>query len=92
MRQAFREATSGAPGPVHLDILGNQGEVVTDGEADLEVIVEEPFSRVPALRTEPEAERVREAARVLSEARRPIISGRRRGQGVLGEARTGGAG
>ena len=73
MRQAFREATSGAPGPVHLDILGNQGEVVTDGEADLEVIVEEPFSRVPALRTEPEAERVREAARVLSEARRPII-------------------
>ena len=73
LRQAFREATSGAPGPVHLEFQGRLGEVVVDGEADLEVIVEEPFTRQPAFRPEPEAERVREAARVLSEAQRPVI-------------------
>ena len=73
LRQAFREATSGSPGPVHLDLQGIQGEMVVEANADLEVIVEEPFTRLPAFRPEPEAERVREAARVLSEARRPVI-------------------
>jgi len=58
---------------VHLDLQGIQGELVVEAEAGLEVIVEEPFTRVPAFRPEPEAERVREAARVLSEARRPVI-------------------
>ena len=73
LRQAFREATSGAPGPVHLDLQGLQGEMVVEAEAELNVIVEETFMCVPAFRPEPEAERVREAARVLSEARRPVI-------------------
>jgi acetolactate synthase-1/2/3 large subunit len=73
LRQAFREATSGAPGPVHLDLQGIQGEVVVEAEADLEVIVEEPFTHRPPFRPEPEPERVREAARVLSQARRPVI-------------------
>ena len=50
------------------------GDVVTENEeVDLEVIVEETFTRVPAFRPEPEAGRVREAARVLSEARKPVI-------------------
>jgi len=73
LRQAFREATSGAPGPVHLDFQGYSGEVVVEAEADLEVIVEDTFTRVPAFRTEPEPERVREAAQVLSSAQRPVI-------------------
>ena len=34
LRQAFRTATSGAPGPVHLELRVNSGQVV-DGEADL---------------------------------------------------------
>ncbi len=73
LRQAFREATSGAPGPVHMDFQGTIGDVVGDGEAELDVIVEDTFARVPAFRPEPEPDRVREAARVLSEARRPVI-------------------
>ncbi len=74
LRQAFREATSGSPGPVHMDFQGIMGDVVTENEeVDLDVIVEETFTRVPAFRPEPESERVREAARVLSEARRPVI-------------------
>ena len=73
LRQAFREATSGAPGPAHLDLEGTSGNVVAEGEADLEVIIEEPFTHVPAYRPEPEGEMVREAARILAAARRPVI-------------------
>ena len=73
LRQAFREATSGAPGPAHLDFQGNLGEVIVETEADMEVIVEDAFTEVPAFRPEPEAERVREAAALLAGARRPAI-------------------
>ena len=73
LRQALREVTSGAPGPAHLDFQGSQGEVIVESEADLEVIIEDTFTQIPAFRPEPETERVREAARVLSEARRPVI-------------------
>src|ERR671922_1486529 len=72
LRQAFRAATSGAPGPVHLEMRGSHGHVVEE-EGDLELIVEAPFLQYPAFRPEPESERVREAARVLTEAQRPVI-------------------
>ena len=73
LRQAFREATSGGPGPVHLDLQGLWGEVVTEAEAELKVIVEEQFSRYPAFRPRPDPEQVREAAKVLGESQRPVI-------------------
>ena len=41
LRQAFRESVSGTPGPVHLDIEGFVGQVVGEGEADLEVFVDD---------------------------------------------------
>ena len=69
LRQAFREATTGSPRPVHLDI---QTEAANQ-EADLEVVVEEPFKKLPAFRPEPEVEKVREAARALAAAERPAI-------------------
>ena len=28
LRQAFRDATTGAPGPVHLELRGNAGQVI----------------------------------------------------------------
>ena len=73
IRQAFREATSGAPGPVHLDLRGIAGEVVIEAETDQEVIVEKQFSCYPAFRPEPESQRVREAARFLVKSKRPVI-------------------
>ena len=54
LRQAFRSATSGTPGPVHLDLEGLAGQAVVEREADLEVIIEEPFTQLPPFR--PEAE------------------------------------
>ena len=73
LRQAFREATSGAPGPVHLDFMGIQGEVVENGEANLEVIIEDDFRHRATLRPEPGPDKIREAAQALTAARRPVI-------------------
>ena len=73
LRQAFREATTGAPGPVHLELPGIQGEVVGSAEADLEVIVGETFAQYPAFRLEPDGEQVRQAAGRLGRAERPVI-------------------
>ena len=73
LRQAFRDATSGAPGPVHLDFQGGSGNVIVDAEADFDMAVEAPFTHIPPFRGEPETEMVREAARILSGARRPVI-------------------
>ena len=73
LRQAIREAMSGAPGPAHLDLEGTSGNVVADGEADMEVIIEEQFARMPPYRPEPDREMVLAAARTISEAQRPVI-------------------
>ena len=73
LRQAFREATSGAPGPVHLDVVGNLGEEIDRAEGILEVIVEEPFTHYPAYRPEPQVEGIRAAAAMLENAERPVI-------------------
>jgi len=72
LRQVFREATSGTPGPTHLDLSGIAGNVVAT-EAEFEVIVEEPFTHVPPFRPEPDVSTVRHAVRLLAEAKRPVI-------------------
>jgi acetolactate synthase-1/2/3 large subunit len=72
LRQAFRAATSGAPGPVHLRLPGVGGDVI-DSEADLDPLVEKRFGSFPAFRPEPEMEQVRAAAALLAAAKRPII-------------------
>jgi acetolactate synthase-1/2/3 large subunit len=72
MRQAFRTATSGTPGPVHLRFQGRLSEVPL-GDTDEEAVIEQQFARVPPFRPEPETERVREAAAVLAAAKKPII-------------------
>ena len=73
LRQAFRESTSGAPGPVHMDFMGIQGEVIENGEADMEVIIEEDFMKRSSLRPEPSPDQIRRTVQVLAESRRPVI-------------------
>jgi acetolactate synthase-1/2/3 large subunit len=72
LRQAFRVATTGSPGPVHLELRGNAGQML-DREADLELVVEDRYARYPAFRPEPEAYAVQAAVESLSQADRPII-------------------
>ena len=72
LRQAFRMATTGTPGPVHLQFQGSEGDIDRQ-ELDAEVMVEKRFSRVPGFRTEPEMTQVQELAAVLTATRKPII-------------------
>src|ERR687884_1611748 len=60
VRQAFRVATSGTPGPVHLQFRGNEGQVDLE-EAEMEPLTEERFARVPPFRPEPDLAHVRAA-------------------------------
>ena len=73
LRQAFREATSGAPMPVHLDLQGMGAHVIMQSEADLDFVLEDSFTRRPAFRPEASPDTVRQAAQVLSGSHRPVI-------------------
>jgi acetolactate synthase-1/2/3 large subunit len=73
MRQAFRAATSGAPGPAHLRLSGLHGGAIGDMETELAPLIEAQFKCVPAFRPEPEPARVREALALMAKAQRPII-------------------
>jgi acetolactate synthase-1/2/3 large subunit len=79
LRQAFRAATTGAPGPAHLEIPGASGEEWAE-HGELELMVEEQFSRVPPYRPEPEAGQIREVAAFLAAAQKPVIVA---GRGVV---------
>ena len=72
LRQAFRAATTGTPGPVHLELRGNAGQML-DGEGDFDVVVEERFKHYPAFRPVPEAGAIKEALAELMKAAKPII-------------------
>jgi acetolactate synthase-1/2/3 large subunit len=72
VRQAFREAVTGAPGPVHLQFRGNEGQL----DADTGVLsprVEERFAQVPPFRPAPGGAEVRAAIELLARAERPVI-------------------
>jgi acetolactate synthase I/II/III large subunit len=72
VRQAFRVAVSGAPGPVHLQFRGNEGQIDAE-EADMEPLVEPLFARVPPFRPEPDRAQMRAALELLQQAERPVI-------------------
>jgi len=73
LRQAFRTATSGAPGPVHLEMPGRQGEAMVQEAMDFDLLFEPEFGRYPAYRPEADPEAVEKAAKLLAEAKKPII-------------------
>src|SRR5579871_362768 len=72
VRQAFRAATTGTPGPVHLQFRGNEGQIDIE-EAEMEPLVEPLFAKVPPFRPQPDQASVLEALKVLQAAERPVI-------------------
>ena len=71
IRMAFRVATSGRPGPVHLDFPADILEAEMDfGES---LYVEPEYRQVPARRVAPEPASVAAAASAILRAERPII-------------------
>jgi acetolactate synthase-1/2/3 large subunit len=71
--QAFREAASGCPGPVHLDFLGYEGNLTDEAEGDLEVVTEPQYARLPPWRPAAETEDIQRAAQALREASHPVL-------------------
>src|SRR5438067_2383347 len=76
VRQAFRVAVSGTPGPVHLQFCGNEGQIDAE-EAEMEPFCEEQFARVPPFRPEPDMKSVLVALRVLQDADRKTAAKRK---------------
>ncbi len=72
VRQAFRAAVSGRPGPAHVQLAGNEGQIDLD-EGDLDPWVDQRFASAPAARPLPRPEDVAAALDLLDRARRPVI-------------------
>ena len=73
LRQAFRSAVSGTPGPTHLDLDQINGMAISSGEFDAEVVVEQQFTQVPAFRPVADAASIDQALQLLNGASRPVI-------------------
>src|SRR5271169_2004115 len=72
LRQPFRTAVSGTPGPVHLQFRGNEGQLDAE-EAEMEPLCEPHFSRVPPFRPAPDDTSLSAALKILQESARPVI-------------------
>ena len=72
LEHAFVAATSGRPGPVHLELSGHLGDDVESGTLVAPPTQQSSFE-VPRVRIAAEAGAVAEAARVLASAQRPVI-------------------
>lgn len=67
VRLAFKIASTGRPGPVHIDLPRD----VQTGRADVKIPAEVEYERMP--RVEPDPENVRRALDLLTRAERPLI-------------------
>jgi acetolactate synthase-1/2/3 large subunit len=72
-RQAVREATTGKPGPVHIELEGHAGEPIEHATADLDDHLDRRFGATPPFRPAPEAGAVEEALRLIDAAERPVF-------------------
>ncbi|MDE0131054.1 MAG: thiamine pyrophosphate-binding protein [bacterium] len=72
IRQAFRSAVSGRPGPAHVRFQGNEGQIDLE-ESDLDPWVDKGCTSAPAVRPLPDPEDVAAALDLLDRAERPVI-------------------
>lgn len=72
IRQAFRVASTGSPGPVHLQFRGNEGQIDLE-EAEMDIRVEPRFAVVPPNRPLPDEETVIAALGHIQAAERPVL-------------------
>jgi acetolactate synthase I/II/III large subunit len=72
IRQAFRVATTSAPGPVHLQFRGNQGQI-DEKRAEMVPYCEPAFGSVSPHRPRPGADTVMAALHAIEAAERPVL-------------------
>jgi len=73
LRQAFRIATTGTPGPVHLDIAGHTGDVIGAAVCDFPIPSGCEHVSFPSHRASAEPVRIEKAAALIAQAERPIL-------------------
>jgi acetolactate synthase I/II/III large subunit len=73
LKQAFRESTSGGPGPAYLELQGIDGSSLLKAETDLEPEAEARFGSYPAFRPEPNPDDLRQAVNLIAQSRKPVI-------------------
>ncbi|HEY1288862.1 MAG TPA: thiamine pyrophosphate-binding protein [Burkholderiales bacterium] len=72
LRHAFRVAVSGSPGPVHLQLRGNEGQLDAE-EAELDPLVEPQYAAVPPWRPAADEKDLKALLEHLESAARPVI-------------------
>ena len=70
--QAFRDATTGKPGPTHLELAGHTGDIIENQSFDATVPARGD-RRSPALRVAPDPEAIAAAVAALRSCERPVI-------------------
>ena len=73
LRQLFREAVTGVPGPVHIDMPNHQAALIENGEIAHPVRIEKRFAKIPPFRSAPDAGDTAAALALLYKAQRPVI-------------------
>ena len=89
IRQAFRVATTGRPGPVHIEFENHHGDALELLEGDLDSTAEARFTRLPPFRPAPDLEEVDPGRRLPRPGEPPGDRGRRRSAPVGRPRRTG---
>jgi len=72
-RAAFREATTGTPRPVHLDVAGFTGDALTATEGTFDLTVDDAHTRFPAFRPAPDPAAIERAIVAIKASKRPVI-------------------
>jgi acetolactate synthase-1/2/3 large subunit len=73
IRQAFREATTGTPRPVHLDVAGLTGDAITPLELDLEPVADLVHAHFPAFRPRADQHVLKKVKAAIALSSRPVI-------------------
>lgn len=73
LRQAFRQAVSGKPGPVHLDMIGREARELEVAVIPGMVSIDQRFIQTPPFRPAPDADAIQAAVKAILLAERPIL-------------------
>lgn len=73
VRKAFRLATAGRPGPVHVDLPQDILEGSDSGSPSFDLSVEEEYTRYPSLRSGPSPGDVAKIISLIESSTRPLI-------------------
>ena len=73
IRQAFREATTSTPRPVHIDVAGFTGDALTPLDIDAEIDVDDCHTRFPAFTPAPDSSAIDRAIKAIALSKKPVI-------------------